>query len=89
MGCSKQLEDWINMREYSPTVVMEETNNSVLTTLQKRLIVFFVFFIMFLLLIVRILNESGKKNKVNFTFHFKRLQKIRIIVMQIFYFVRR
>ena len=42
MGCSKQLEDWINMtREYSPTVVMEETNNSVLTTLQKRLIFFF------------------------------------------------
>ena len=45
MGCSKQLEDWINMtREYSPTVVMEETNNLVLTTLQKRLILFFFSF---------------------------------------------
>ena len=50
-------------------------------------ICFFFVLIMFLLLIVRILNESGKK--VNFTFYFKRLQKIRIIVMQIFYFVRR
>ena len=51
-------------REYSPTVVMEETNNLVLTTLQKRLIVFFFVLIMFLLLIVRILNESGKKKLI-------------------------